>query len=279
MTADVLRAELFGLRRRPGVWILTAVWSAQIIVFAYLVAYLVYRFVPELTPEQAQQMRTSLLPASIGNQMLGSMPVYGGPVMLIIGALVAAGDYRWGTLRTILGRYAARTSLLLARFGAMALVFLLLSVLTLVVSALCSVVLALVEGETIVWPGPGSIALSVLALWLVCTAWGGLGFALGIVTRSIAAAIGIGLLWTLMVENLIGGLAGLLPVLETVRTVLLSAATGSLAADLGSSTVSEGGGPGVVATMSGAAATAVLLGYVALTVLVSCAVFRRRDVT
>ncbi|MDG4832117.1 hypothetical protein O7627_22810 [Solwaraspora sp. WMMD1047] len=276
MTVRSLRAELFALRRRPAVWIVAAGWTVQIICFVYLITYLVYRAVaaqPEGSGSDSGPILADLLPASADHTIVGALPIWGGPVMLVLGALIAGGDQRWGTLRTVLARFADRTSFLLGRFLALALLLLALSVLTLAVSAASSVAVALVEGAAIRWPGPDRFLLALGSIWLICTAWGMVGFVLALATRSLTAAVGAGLLWTLLVENAVTGLGGLVPLLGAVRTVQLSTSSGSVAAALGAS----GDGFGVAAVTSGPVAAGVLAGYVVLALLAALVIFRRRD--
>ncbi|MGD0244340.1 MAG: hypothetical protein ABSB59_29015 [Streptosporangiaceae bacterium] len=272
-----IRTELHALRHRPGPKLMVVVWSAQIIVFAYLISYLIYRFVPHLTTAQAAQIHRGLLPAQLDNQLLYSMPVYGGPVMLIIGALVGGGDYRWGTLRTIVARRPDRIGFVLGRAGALTVVMLLTSVSSLVISGICSTIVALADHDPAAWPPLPSLLLHLLAFWLVCAAWAMAGFALAVLTRSVTAAIGIGLMWTLALENVIGLLSSSVPVLAGVRKGLLSAATGSLAKAMGGPGAVTGA-PGVAPVLGGSLAVVVLLGYIALGIGVSAVAFTRRDI-
>ncbi|MBM0274990.1 ABC transporter permease subunit [Micromonospora tarensis] len=271
MTARSLRGALFTLRRRPALRVLTAVWALQIICFVYLITYIVYRSVPGESPDELRQLLTSLLPASADRTVVGALPMWGGPVMLILGALVAGGDERWGSSRTVLARFADRTAFLLGRFLALVLVLLLLSVLTIALSALCSAAIAAAEGEAIRWPGPGRLAVALVSVWLIVTAWGAVGFTLALATRNLAAAIGIGLLWTLMVENLVNGLGAVIPLFGAVGSILLSTSSGSVAAALGAS------GFGVDPVTSGPVAAAVLAGYTVVALTTALVIFRRRD--
>jgi ABC-type transport system involved in multi-copper enzyme maturation permease subunit len=257
---------------------MAAIWCAQIILFAYLVSYLIYRFVPHLTAGQAARLHHALLPAQLGSQVLDSMPVYGGPVMLIIGALLAGGDHRWGTLRTLLARRPGRAEFLAGRAATMAAVMLAISVLSLVISGVCSTVIAVISHFPAGWPSAGSLLLHLAALWLICLAWAMTGFALAVLTRSLTAAIGIGLMWTLVVENIVAGLSASVPALAELRKGLLSAATGSLAQALSGSAVPSGV-PGVASVVSGPVAALVLVLYVAAGFGAAVLVFRRRDVT
>lgn len=270
--------ELHVLRHRPGPKIMMAMWCAQIVVFAYLISYLIYRFVPSLSAAQAAQIHRALLPSQLGTQVLDSMPVYGGPVMLIIGALVGGGDYRWGTLRTIIARRPDRVSILLGRVGALTTVMLITAVLSLLTSGLCSAIVALANHDHAAWPTPGSLLLHLLALWLVCVTWSMAGFALAVLTTSVPAAIGIGLMWALALENAIGLLSASVPALAVVRKGLLSAATGSLAKAMGGPGATAGA-PGVAPVIAGWLAVLLLLGYAALAVGLSLLMFTRRDIT
>jgi ABC-type transport system involved in multi-copper enzyme maturation permease subunit len=264
----LVRAELFGLRRRTGVLAMTLVWAVQVIAFAYVVPFVVYR------STAAPQALGSLLPSSTGDYIVGTLPIYGGPAMLCIGAITACGDYRFGTLRTLLSRYPGRVPFTLARFAAMTLVLLAVSVMTLALSLGCSGVIAGIQGRPLDYPGAGTLILALGAIWLVSTAWAAFAFLIGILVRNLTTAIVIGLVWTLLVETvLFGGLGAVVPAIGAVRVILLSPSSGSLAAALGSN-----GTPGVVSTASGPVAALVLFGYVVLSALISVAAFRRRDI-
>ena len=66
-----------------------------------------------------------------------------------------------------------------------------------------------------------------VAGWLVEIAWASVGFAIGIVTRNVGATIGIGLVWTLLVENVLGALLGALD-LDVIRAFMLGPASAAL---------------------------------------------------
>lgn len=270
----LVNAEWFALRRRTGVQVLVGVWALQVIAFAYLVLFIVYRSTAKTTASTA--LLTGLLPASTGSFIVGSLPLYGGPVLLCIGAIIGSGDYRFGTLRTLLSRYPNRVSFALARFTGLTLLMLAVSIMTLLLSILCSGVIAKLQGLPLDYPNAGALTLALGAIWLVTTAWSGLGFLIGILTRNLAAAIVIGLAWTLIVETvLFGELGSVVPALNSIRVILLSPSSGSLAYALGASTNT----PGVVSTSSGPVATLVLAGYILLSALISAAVLRRRDIS
>ncbi|WP_129662955.1 ABC transporter permease [Phytoactinopolyspora endophytica] len=157
------------------------------------------------------------------------MPVYGGPVMLIIGVLVASADYRWGTLQTILSRSGHRSGILTGRFLGLAVVMTLIAAGSLVLSIICSVVVALSTGSALTLPHVGALVGFLAAMLLITMAWSAVGFLFGVLTRNPATGIAIGLLWTLALENGLSGLACAVPALEGIRFVMLSTNTGAIA--------------------------------------------------
>jgi hypothetical protein len=150
------------------------------------------------------------------------------------------------------------------------------SVMTMLLSLVCSGIVAKIQGLPLDYPNTGRLLLGLGAIWLVTTAWGGLGFLVAILTRNLAAAIVIGLAWTLIVETvLFGGLGSVVPAINAIRVILLSPSSASLAYALGA----QASTPGVTSTASGPVATLVLVGYVLLCALISAAVLRRRDIS
>ena len=65
--------------------------------------------------------------------------------------------------------------------------------------------------------------------------WAALGVLLGVVTRGTSLAIGIGILYALVIEGLLSALAGSVSVLEPLTDVFLRANGYSIAAALGAS--------------------------------------------
>ncbi len=104
-----------------------------------------------------------------------------------------------------------------------------------------------------------------------------IGFLLGTLARGPALSIGLGLVWVLVVENLLRGVGRLLGPVETFTKFLPGTGGGSLVGSI----VGTGGPdptPGVLDTLSGGQATALLLGYLVLTPLVAGWLVTRRDV-
>ncbi len=277
MIGRSMTAELFALRRRPAIAVLAMIWTLQLLIFAYLVNYIVYLTMgADMTETERTTLINGLLPENLHHYVVASMPIWGGPVMLIIGGMISAADFRWGTLRTVLARFADRNALLIGRFLGMATVMLIIALVSVLAGVVGSTAIALADGLPVSFPSAAGLLGSAGSLWLIATAWGSAGFALGVITRSIGATIGIGLVWTLAVENILGALAGAFG-LNGAKAIFLGPSSASLAEALGS-TLTSGGGFGISAVTGPGPAIAVLAAYTIAGLALSMAVFRRRDV-
>ena len=148
--------------------------------------------------------------------------------------------------------------------------------------AVASFVIAQIESEPASWPSAWLLARALAAGWLILAAWAAVGVLLGVLTRGTSLAIGVGILYALVVEGLLSAFADSVSVLEPLNDVFLRANGYSLAAALGASVDSIGsngpgsfGGPFVGAGQ----AVAVLAALVAALAGLSAALLRRRDVT
>jgi ABC-2 type transport system permease protein len=117
--------------------------------------------------------------------------------------------------------------------------------------------------------------------WLILAVWAALGVLLGIVTRGTSLAIGVGILYALVVEGLLSAFADSVGVLEPLTNVFLRANGYSIAAALGASVDSIGSnGPGSFSGpfVDGIQALAVLVAFVAGFVALAAGLLRRRDI-
>lgn len=87
---STVNAELYGMRHRRAFTVLPIVWLLQIILFAYVANFIVAMTVEDLSGLQREAMLASLTTESASAAVLGSLPMYGAPVLIILGALMAA---------------------------------------------------------------------------------------------------------------------------------------------------------------------------------------------
>jgi ABC-2 type transport system permease protein len=273
-------ADLLRLRKWPAVWITIGAWMAMTAMFGYLFNYLSYAtgdssFSNE--GESADSLLAEILPANVPHVLVQGMPMFGGALMLVLGALVAGNGYGWGTWKTVFTQGPSRPSIVAGSLSALT-TFVVCTVLTTL--ALCfglSLLVAAVESQSVVWPGFSDLLVSLGAGFLVMEMWALIGFLLGTFARGPALSVGLGLVWTLVVENLLRGVGQLLGPVETFTKFLPGTGGGSLVGSI----VGTGGPnptPGVIDTLSGGQATALVVGYLLLAPVVAGWLVIRRDV-
>jgi ABC-2 type transport system permease protein len=273
-------AELLRLRKWPAVYITIGAWMTLTAMFGYLFNYLAYttgdtNFSNE--GESADSLLAEILPANVTHVLVQGMPMFGGALMLVLGALVAGNGYGWGTWKTVFLQGPARPSVVVGSLGALT-AFVVSTVLA--TFALClglSLLVAAVESQTVVWPPASDLLVSIGTGFLVMEMWAMIGFLLGTLARGPALSIGLGLVWVLVVENLLRGVGQLLGPVETFTTFLPGTGAGSLVGSI----VGAGGpdpAPGVLDSLSSGQATALLLGYLVLIPLIAGWLVTRRDV-
>ncbi|MGL5857820.1 MAG: ABC transporter permease subunit [Angustibacter sp.] len=269
------------LRRWPAVWITIGAWLALTSLFGYLFSYLSYStgdlsFATE--GQDAAGLLAEVLPTNVPHVLVQGTPMFGGALMLVLGALVAGNGYGWGTWKTVLTQGPSRRRVVAGSVLALT-VFVVGTVLaTLVLCSGLSLLVAAVESQPVQLPDSGDVLVSLGAGFLVLQTWALIGFLLGTLARGPALAVGFGLVWTLVVENLLRGVGQLLSPVEAFTSVLPGTAGGSLVGAI----VGTGGPdptPGVVDSLGGGPAIAVLLGYLVLTPLLAGWLITHRDLT
>jgi ABC-2 type transport system permease protein len=274
------KAELVRLRKWPAVWVTIGAWLALTVMFGYLFNYLSYRtgdtsFSNE--GETTDSLLIEILPANVPHVILQGMPMFGGALMLVLGALVAGNGYGWGTWKTVFTQGPARPAVVLGSLSALT-AFVVATVLaTLAMCFGLSLLVAAVESQHVVWPDGSDMLVSLGAGLLVMEMWALIGFLLGTLARGPALSVGLGLVWTLVVENLLRGVGQLLGPVETFTKFLPGTGGGSLVGSI----VGTGGPdptPGVLDTLSGGQATVLLLGYLLLTPVLAVWLVTRRDI-
>jgi len=274
------RAELLRLRRWPAVWVTLGVWVFLSMMFGYLFNYFSYRtgdlsFSNE--GESAQSIFTELLPGAVPDVLIQGMPMFGGALMLVLGGLVAGNGYGWGTWKTVFTQGPGRRTVIAGSILTLTAFVLAIVLLTLVLCFGVSVTIALTEGADLIWPSAGAVLQSVLAGCLVLELWALAGYTIGTLARGPALAVGLGLVWTLVVENLLRGVGSLLGPIESLTHVLPGTAAGSLVGSLIG--VQPGDGtPGVLDVLSGTRATWTIVAYLLAFLVVTLGITQRRDV-
>lgn len=274
-------AELFLLRKRRSTWILLGLWTALAFFFSYLLPYVEYRN-GDIGGGPGQVGLEELLPDHLAGHLSGGFPFFGGVFALMLGVLALGSEYGWGTLRTVLVQRPGRLHVFAAKLVALgaALVPFVFGVFA--VGTVSSYAIAWREGVGFTTPSAWDVLRALAAGWLILAVWAALGVALGVLSRGTSLAIGVGILYALVIEGLISAFADQVSVLEPLVEFFLRANAYSLVEGLGASTTGAAtNGPGAFSGPYVAAeqALVVLLAYIAGFLLFSGVLLRRRDVT
>jgi hypothetical protein len=278
-TIPSLRAELLRLGKWPVTWVITGVWLTLNVSFGYLFDYFTYRdAVGAGNQRLAEALLSKLSLDAVPTTMVTGLPMFGSALILILAALATGSGYGWNTWRTVFTQGPGRLSALGGTMLALAVVVVVFTLLTLGTDLAASAIVTTTAGKALVWPGLGALAKGLGGALLIGATWAAGGALIGILTRSPALSIGLGLVWVLIVENLLRSIASLLGPLETVTNVLPGTAAGSLAGALGAAGDAQpGGAPGVLTVLTGTASVGLLALYLVTFLAAGALVISRRD--
>ncbi|MFD4366584.1 ABC transporter permease [Rhodococcus sp. NPDC058521] len=274
------RAEVLRLTKWPTLWILLASWMVLNFVFLYVFNYLTYKSggatdSPSTMPQEA--LLQQMLPGAVPEVFTQGMAMFGGALMLIAGALATGSGYGWGTWKTVFTAGPSRTAAFAGTVVALTVIVVALVLAVCVADLGVSAAIAVAESKQIVLPPVAALAESVAAGALILGMWTMAGVLVGVLTRGPALSVGLGLVWVLVVENLLRGVAVVFSPLSFVTDYLPGTAAGSLAGSLRG--VSEGETtPGVLDVLGESTAVVLLCVYLVVFGAVSLWLVRTRDI-
>lgn len=282
-TLGSYRAEWLKLSRRPATWVLGIILCVSVLALGYAFIFLASQLVGRspASPNNpdpraaAQGFREGMLPRNLLTTVIPLLSTLGGPIALILGALAIGSEYSWGTMKTILTQRPGRLSVIGGKLLGLAPILLIFAVGALLIGLVASLLYAAGSGGSLAPPGVGALLKGVGASWLILAAWATLGVALAALFRSAALAIGLGLVYALALENIVGTVAFFVDQIESFRRLLLGANTSALSnyfADPSPGSFAE------AARIPPERATLVLLAYLAVFLLITGLAIRQRDV-
>jgi ABC-type transport system involved in multi-copper enzyme maturation permease subunit len=270
-----IAAELLVVRKRASTWILLSVWTLLALVFAYIVPYVQY------LNGSTRQSLDDLLPQYLVAQLIAGFPFFGGVFALMLGVLAVGSEYGWGTLKTLFTQRPGRLWMFAAKLVGLAATLVAFVLVVYAFGALSSYVIAVREGADVAWPSGSLLLRGLAAGWLILAVWAALGILLAVLSRGTSLAIGIGILYALVIEGLVSALVNEISLLDHLVQFFLRANGYSLAAGLGVSAEDMSDrGPGSFSGpfVSGGQALLVLASYLVVLVAASAWLLRRRDV-
>lgn len=274
-------AELIKLRKRPATWVMGFVFALATLLFGYLFAYLFVVSAPEGgagLPEQAREgILSFLLPESFLANVIGTFASFGSALALILGALAAGSEYGWDTFKVSLTQRPGRLGFLAGKLLAVGVMLLVLTVAILAIGAAASYAIAVFEEATVEWPSPLEMLKGIGAGWLILATFAAMGVALATLFRGTALAIGIGLVYLLVLENLFLGFTSQSETVADIGRRLPAKNSLDLSETFGQTPPTFGGAPGEAVEPATAALT---LGvYAVAFLLLAALLFKSRDVT
>ncbi|HEY3024163.1 MAG TPA: ABC transporter permease [Actinomycetota bacterium] len=271
--------ELLVLRKRASTWILLGVWTLLGLLFSYLLPYLTYRGGIE-GPRQSPL--ETLLPQRLADNLLGGFPFFGGVFALMLGVLAIGSDYGWDTLKTVLIQRPGRMRMFGSKLTALAVGLVPFVIVIFVAGAAASSLIAGAEGAAVHWPSAWELIRAAAAGWFVLATWAAFGVLLAVVSRGTALAIGLGILYALVIEGLLSALASEVGWLDALVEYFLRANAYSLVAAIGVPTaalVDNGPGSFFGPFVGAGQAISVMSAYAICFLALSAILIRRRDVS
>jgi ABC-2 type transport system permease protein len=275
-----VRAELFRLRRWPAVWVTVAAWLLMNAMFGYIFDYVTYNSGDSSFSNEGAsraEILSRIVPSGLAETLPQGMPLFGGAIMMVLGAIVAGNGYGWGTWKTVFTQAPSRTSTLLGSMVATMVVVAGLVAATVVADAGMALGVAALESQSVSWPAAVDLLQSVGGALLVMEMWALAGYFLGTVARGPAVSVGLGLVWALVIEGLLRGVGNSLDAVATFTHFLPGTAAGSLVGSI----VGVGGPdptPGLLDTLSGTRALVTMAVWMVVLPAAALVLVRRRDV-
>ncbi len=202
-------AETLKLRKRPATWVLLLILVAAVALFGYVFNYIftVNTSQQGQPPGFQEAVLQYVLPESVLVNVVGSLANFGSALALILGALTVGSEYGWETVKTTLTQKPGRLSIFAGKIAAVAVILLIFVLAVLALGVVSSYLIANAEDATINWPSFGDWLQAIGVGWLILGTFAAMGIFLATLFRGTALAIGLGLVYLLVLENLFIGLA------------------------------------------------------------------------
>ncbi len=203
---NVVKAELRKLRR-PTLFFGT---MGAALFFTGLITSFIYLMIdsPQGNGDRGRSISREVLALASGSvNGFASVGGFLGIIALCVFAAQTSQEYTYGTLRNLLIRQPGRMKILIGKFISMALFAIAMITIAAVVSIAISYILAPgTEVSTELWftsDGFEAIFTTFVNVTISVVAFGIVGMVLGLLLRSPISAISFGVLWLLIVENLL----------------------------------------------------------------------------
>ncbi|MFZ0218488.1 MAG: ABC transporter permease [Candidatus Dormiibacterota bacterium] len=278
-----LRAELLKTAKRWSPWVLLIVEAVILLGLGYLFVWFIYTHPPSGSQIRGNPttLKAALYPGGFASKAVGGSGL-ASVFALLLGVLLMGNEYGSATLKTLFTLRPARLETLAAKFASIVIAVAVGVLGVFLIAALASILFAAIDGQPLNnWPNVGQIVEGLLSAWLVWSWWAIFGATLSILFQQTALAIGIGLAYSLVIEDLLLNIAASVggTFFKTLREYFPGANASAI-----KNAVPVVGQHGISATTTTAAigagqGTIVLLLYCVAALVVSGIVIVRRDVS
>ncbi len=278
---DSLIAELTLLRKRVATWILLGFWLVLTILFAYVLPYYAYKGDIRFRERGGAALLAIMLPHNLVASLLSGFPFFGGTIILILGVLTMGSEYTWGTLTSAFTQRASRLKVFFSKMLALAIAIVPFVLLVFLLGFIASLLIALAENQPIDLPSAWQVLQALAIAWFIMAVWGSFGVLIAVLSRGTSLAIGLGLIYGLVLEGIISAFTNEITLLDYMSKAFLRTNGYSLVASLATTVTGGGGGPGGLQSsqiVSGTQAVLVLALEIVVFIIVAAALVRRRDV-
>ncbi|WP_280370683.1 ABC transporter permease subunit [Nocardia wallacei] len=274
------RAEFARLRKWPAFWIVLGTWILLNLVFAYLFNYLAYTSGDSTRMSNGQSREVLLqlmLPAAVPEVFTQGMAMFGGALMLVLGALVVGSGYGWGSWKTVLTQGPSRLSVVGGTVVALVVVVIGLVLAAFVIDTGVAAVIGSLQHGSLALPSVGRAVAGIATGTAILGMWTLAGAVIGAAARGPALAVGLGVVWVLVVENLLRGVGAIFSPIRALTDHLPGTAAGSLAGAM--RTVQGAATPGVLDTLTRPTSFLVLAAYITALIATMAYLIHRRDMS
>jgi ABC-2 type transport system permease protein len=209
--------ETTKIMRRSILWVemgLMAILLIVINIFMYSAVQRNLAAQPNMPPQVIEQIRSQLVwPGGLMNSLgFSSSGGLGGLLVIVLVGAITAQEYTWRAFHLLLSRGTPRLTVLSAKFAALVVPILLIVLTPLVVGGMITAVFSLQMDGSLNLDQLNVVQLfySICRTAYTLLPYAGLAFLLAVVTRSAAAAIGMGIAYSLLVEGIFVQLLNLL---------------------------------------------------------------------
>ncbi len=210
MILAAIRAEWFKVVRRPATWVTIGLMLAFGVGLEYVLVYVVATHPPAGAAARAGESlaaaRQGLYPDVLVQKTLANIAGLDGIFALIVGVLVQGSEFAWGTVKTTFVQLPGRVTIVVGQLVTIAVLVLVMAVGLFALDAAAAYAIAVLDSHAIGWPPAVDLVKGLAAAWLILYLLAVFGFALATVARQSAMAIGLGLAYVLVIENLLFGL-------------------------------------------------------------------------